>query len=418
MRHALVVLHRYAGLLLAVFMVIVALTGSLLAFSTSIERLIAPELFAPHPTGTPLDPPTLIARGQALDSRIEVMGVSVKDGDRAQLQFVPRIDPATGQRYRLDFNQIFIDPFTGLGLGRRRLGDLSQGRINWMPFILDLHMNLVMPRRYGGQLLGWVALLWTLDCFVALYLTFPGWPAVPSTGAARHWLSRWWTFWWVKWDRSAFRLNFDLHRAGGLWVWALMLMFAWSSVYLNLHWVYAPVTRAVLDYPANDNNMSGGPPRLPKPLIRPALNWRQAQERATAELSKAGLALVRVESLSYSPASGIYTYRVATDRDFQTVGGRTYVMVHGDTGLLERIRMPAGHHSGLTFTNWIYALHMANVFGLPYRIVVFLSGLVLTLLSVTGIYIWWKKRAFRRHIASRTEPQRASPEVGTPVSVL
>lgn len=102
MRHVLVVLHRYAGLLLAVFMVIVALTGSLLAFSTSIERRIAPELFAPHPTGTPLDPPTLIVRGQALDSRIEVMGVSVKDGDRAQLQFVPRIDPATGQRYRLD----------------------------------------------------------------------------------------------------------------------------------------------------------------------------------------------------------------------------------------------------------------------------------------------------------------------------
>ena len=399
MRKILVVLHRYAGLVLAAFMVIVGITGSLLAFRVEIERLIAPQMFASGRTGVPLDAATLIERAQGVDPRVQVVGVELKDEGRAQLIFVPKVDPATGRRFSLDFTQVFVNPYTGAELARRRFGDLSQGLINVMPFVRQLHGELALPRGQGGPLLGWIALLWTLDCFVALYLTFPRWHALNAPDTGPGWLARWEPAWLVAWRRSAFRLNFDLHRAGGLWTWLLLLMFAWSSVYLNLHWVYAPITGAVLDYPANDNNMRGGPPRLAKPLNDPPLDFHQAQDRAAAELTKAGLSFVRVESLSYSPASGVYTYRVATNKDIQTVGGRTYVLVHGDTGTLERLRLPSGQHSGLTFTNWIYALHMANVFGLPYRIVVFLVGLVMTVLSVTGVYLWWKKRGFRRAIA-------------------
>nr|WP_306306218.1 PepSY domain-containing protein [Methylomonas koyamae] len=51
----------------------------------------------------------------------------------------------------------------------------------------------------------------------------------------------------MKWRGSAYRINFDLHRAGGLWLWLLLLVFAWSSVYMNLSdSVYAPVTRTLV----------------------------------------------------------------------------------------------------------------------------------------------------------------------------
>lgn len=406
MRGILVILHRYAGLVMAVFMVIVGITGSLLAFRTEIERVIAPQLFAAERSGTPLDVATLLDRAANIDPRIQVLSIDVKDEGRAQLGFIPRVDPATGKRFPLEFTQVFVNPYTGAELVRRRYGDLSQGWVNFMPFVRQLHGELVLPRSTGGPLLGWIALLWTLDCFAALYLTLPRWHAHGRAHSGPTWFARWAPAWLVTSQRSAFRLNFDLHRAGGLWTWLFLLMFAWSSVYLNLHWVYAPATRAVLDYPANDNNMSGGPPRLAKPLTAPALNWHQAQERAAAELTKAGLRLVRVESLSYSAASGIYTYRVATNKDFQTIGGRTYVLVDGNTGALNRIRLPSGQYSGLTFTNWIYALHMANVFGLPYRILVFIVGFVMTLLSVTGVYIWWKKRRFRLFSAGRVKRDR------------
>ena len=58
-------------------------------------------------------------------------------------------------------------------------------------------------------------------------------------------------------------------------------------------------------------------------------------------------------------------------------------------------------HSGNTITNWLFALHMGTVFGLPYRILACALGLVVAMLSGTGVYIWWKERKSRKFSATR-----------------
>lgn len=52
------------------------------------------------------------------------------------------------------------------------MGDISQGVINLMPFLYRLHQSLVLGK-LGTTLLGVISLLWLVDCFVGLYLTFP-----------------------------------------------------------------------------------------------------------------------------------------------------------------------------------------------------------------------------------------------------
>ncbi|PWB81386.1 MAG: hypothetical protein C3F11_15465, partial [Methylocystaceae bacterium] len=60
-------LHRWIGLAMTAFLVVVALSGSLLAFNTELERVFAPRLFAePRPGQTPLDLATLAERAQAI----------------------------------------------------------------------------------------------------------------------------------------------------------------------------------------------------------------------------------------------------------------------------------------------------------------------------------------------------------------
>jgi uncharacterized iron-regulated membrane protein len=59
--------------------------------------------------------------------------------------------------------------------------------------------------------------------------------------------------------------------------------------------------------------------------------------------------------------------------------------------------MPSGLHASVTAREWMSALHMAAIWGWPYRVFVALMGLVITGLSVTGIYVWWRKRRARRH---------------------
>jgi len=62
------------------------------------------------------------------------------------------------------------------------------------------------------------------------------------------------------------------------------------------------------------------------------------------------------------------------------------------TGRLLVFRLPTWQASGDTISSWITTLHIAFLWGVPFRIVITLAGLAVALLSVTGILIWWKKR--------------------------
>ncbi|HMK89464.1 MAG TPA: PepSY-associated TM helix domain-containing protein, partial [Methylocystis sp.] len=294
------------------------------------------------------------------------------------------------------------DPWTGEELGRRRPGDLSEGLVNLMPFIWGLHITLELGG-WGVWILGIVALVWTIDCFVGFYLTLP----VSSSAFWR----RWKPAWLVKWKAGAYRFNFDLHRAGGLWLWPMLLIFAWSSVMLNLYQVYDWATGAVFDYMP----LSGHPERMrPHP---PRLDFRAAVatgERLMAEqAAKHGFKVER--PIEFYRMGDVYTYLVKSSRDIRDKLGLTTLTFDAVTGELISLDFPTGQHSGNTVTNWLRALHMADVFGLPYRIFVCALGLVITMLSITGAYIWWKKRKARRHLQSRPSAVRdAETQVAPP----
>ncbi|MGH7879449.1 MAG: PepSY-associated TM helix domain-containing protein [Candidatus Binataceae bacterium] len=394
-RHVFIWLHRWTGLAMAGFLIVVGVTGSLLAFKSELEHLISPHLFAtPRPGVAPLDLATLAERAGPLVPQGQVASVTFAEPDQVRVGFSPRKDPATGKPYDLGFNQFFVDPWTGEELGRRRHGDISQGSINLIPFIYTLHYALALGMP-GIWVLGIVALVWTLDCFVGFYLTLP----VSSNAFWRRWESAW----LIKRPARAFRLNFDLHRASGLWLWPILLIFAWSSVYMNL-WdaVYTWATLAVLEYKAHWSELAP----LPQPLENPRLDFRSALatgERLMAEQATShGFSVRRPVSLSFDSTDGVYHYTVRSSRDIEDrdkdafFGGRTELYFDARSGVLRLLLLPTGQYSGNTVTTWLYHLHMANVFGLPWRIFVCVLGLAITMLSVTGIYIWWKKRRARK----------------------
>ncbi|WP_018267994.1 PepSY-associated TM helix domain-containing protein [Methylosinus sp. LW4] len=398
MRGFFVFLHRWAGLAMAAFLVVVGLTGSLLAFNTELERVFAPQLFAtPRIDAPPLGLAALASRAEAQVPQGRVISVTYAEPDQVSISFAPRQNPQTQAPYDLGFTEFFVDPWTGAELGRRRRADLSEGLVNLMPFIYDLHWRLMLG--VAGQLiLGIVATIWTLDCFVAFYLTFP-----PTT---KSFVRRWKPAWLVKRNAGFYRLNFDLHRAGGLWLWAALFVFAWSSVMMNLRpFVYEPVMRSLFDFHSSLDLYLALPKRAYRP---PMLDWRAAQEtgeRLIAEQSAIrGFAIGKALALSYLEEANAYIYEVRGGRDLferSPKGGGTYVMLDGDDGHLIEASEPTGEHVGNTIESWLYALHMARIFGLPYRLFVCALGLALTALSATGVYIWWKKRGARRFHARR-----------------
>jgi uncharacterized iron-regulated membrane protein len=335
-------------------------------------------------------------------ARIE--GVSFTQPDQVSVSFVARINPETNRPYDLGFTELFIDPWTGKELGRRTNGDLKEGLINLMPFIYDLHWRLVLGD-FGQWTMGIVAVIWTIDCFNGFYLTFPN----SWTGFWR----RWKPAWLIKSGASTYRLNFDLHRASGLWLWAILFIFAWSSVMMNIRFpVYDWVTRAVFDYQSPFDAFT------PKqtPTLTPRLDWKAAQTTAERLLSeqaiKHHITIGEPISLSYFSDNGSYFYEARGSRDvFERApkGGSTFVMFDGNSGALKEFSQPTGEHNGNTVESWLYALHMARVFGRPYQIFVCLLGLVIVVLSVTGVYIWLKKRNAR--LASQVKRAQLEVEI-------
>jgi uncharacterized iron-regulated membrane protein len=395
-RGLLVVVHRWAGLAVAGFVLVAGLTGALLAWFDELEVALVPELMlvvAPSAQARPLDALSLaeIVRAQLpAGATLPWIPLHVESGRTLRMGVVAREGVA------LAYDEVFVDPYSGRVLGERMWGDVTQGTKNVMTFIYRLHYALALGAA-GATLLGVVALMWTLDCVVGFYLTLP--PHRSRTG--RSWLRRWRVAWKLRPRAGAYKVTFDLHRAGSLWTWALLFVLAWSSVAFNLASVYAPVTRHLLGMQSAQSDRAHVP-RLQRPRLEPALAPHAALVRARALMAQQaaarGFSVQREDWLGYETARGLYTYITTTDRDIrERYGGNTRLFFDGDSGEFKGLYLPTGEAAGDTVTTWITALHMAALWGWPLKLVVCAMGLVAAALSVTGVLVWWRKRAARRH---------------------
>ena len=365
-REASILLHRYTGLLTAAFLIMVGLTGSILDFQSKIDRLLNPELHVLNPPHRPpLDLATLAERAEASDPHLRVSYFWVDD-DQVHMIVGGRTDPATGKKYELGYGDLILDPWSGAILGKEGMEEEwhrpDPWRRRFFPFIYSLHTSLATNTGTGWTIVGIVALLWTLDSFVGFYLTLPR-----STGP--FW-RRWRQAWKVKWNASSMRVHFDLHRAGGLWLWPLLFIFGWSSIMLGLRGVYEPIMKHAFDYVSLDDQIAKN--SLPKPLETPALNWRQAQatgERAMAEQSKLHhFTIQRPYGMSYVDAYGGYFYCVYSSLDFRGHGWDTSVLIDGNTGRLRSVDLARGQHFGNSISTLLWGIHYGDLRDwLPYR---------------------------------------------------
>lgn len=404
MRRALVWVHRVAGLFMAAFLLVAGLTGALLAWYHEADAAFNPALTRvepPHVGAQPLSPLELRERVQARypEALAYFVLLDRAPGEAAMFFLRTRADAPPGTD--LPKNQVFMDPYTGQWLGDRSWGALDEGWRHVMPFVYRLHSDLALGG-FGHHLFGVVALLWTLDCFVGAWLTLPARRAGRTGPPQPGWWARWRRAWLVRWRGGAFKLNFDLHRAGGLWTWGLLFVFAWSSVAFNLGEVYYPVMKALLP---SQETQAGAAPARARGEVMP---WEQALatgRRHMAEFAEArGFAVLHEHRLSYDPRRGQYNYRVKSDRDIRLRRPTTMVSFDAASGLLASRYAPTGEAVGDTVTTWLLTLHLADIGGRPYQAATSLIGLVVAMLGLTGVYVWWKKRRARRAGPGMAQP--------------
>ena len=422
-RQFFVFIHRWAGLAMMVFLVIVGLTGSVLAFREELDTWLNPELLTVANRDAPLlDGFELREKAAALypDERFNDVPLHIEPDRSVRFSHMPGMKPDDNMMEKMV--EFYLDPYTGEKLGERPIwSGPTFERKNLISFLYRLHFSLATPWRWpevgnhsiGAFILGIIALVWTIDCFIAFYLTFPlRWRLLrDGLRPAKSWWGRWRTAWLIKTNAGFYRLNFDIHRAFGLWTWAMLFVFAWSSVALNLGEVYAPTMKLL--FGSTEQAASAAAPA--KLVETPALGFREAYTRGSAllraEAELRRLAIQRENSLSLSRDAGVYTLSARSSGDV-TKTGLTAVSFDADTGELREASFPgeAPQSIGDAITSWLIWLHVAAVFGLPMQILVCIIGLVITALCASGIYIWWKKRKARRFRNKSPTPLEATAQ--------
>lgn len=417
-RQFFVLMHRYVGLVMTVFLVVAGFTGIFLAFYTELDQWVNRDMTHITPlngSAKKIDPFTLREMMAERYPQAEFKRVDLnpfEPNHAARFYLDPKLDPITKKPYDFENDEIYINPYTGAKTGERKWGDISQGVKNLMPFLYRLHYSLALGT-VGTYAFGIIALLWAIDCFVGAYLTFPAKQKqrirrctfVQKLQQVADWFARWKKSWKVRWGGGFYKVNFDFHRAGGLWLWAMLFVIAWSSVAFNLQEVYRPVTQALFD----TQKESADFPKLNQPLLEPDLDYREAYNIAKAlalEQAKSGhFDILEESSIRYDASHGIYEYRFRTNLDVSEEYGQTNLLIDANTGKLLMTYFPTGAASGNTITTWIVNIHMAAFWGLPMQIFISIMGLVVTGLSITGVYIWLKKRRSRQHVMQQNHRQ-------------
>jgi uncharacterized iron-regulated membrane protein len=410
MRAFATLLHRYAGLLIAAFLFVSGITGAVISWDHELDDLLNPTLMEAKASGPAIPSLELAERIEARHPQVRVTYLPLapeEPGKSLPFGVSPRVDPQTNRLYEPGFNQVFIDPASGEELGKREWGAVWPiTKETFVSFLYVLHYSLHLPEmwgidRWGIWLLGIIAMIWTIDCFTGFYLTLPPRKraqlvrGTDEPVAGRTWWQRWKPAWLVRWRAGATKLNFDLHRAFSLWTWGLLFIVAFTAFSLNLYSeVFYPMMSKVSE--VTPSPFDTRPPNDKHDPIEPTRSYEQVFADARVEAAKRGWT-TPAGSAFYVPEWGIYAVEFFGPGDGHGAGGVGHPRLYfdGRTGELLGDFQPWRGTAADLFVQAQFPLHSGRILGLPGRIAISAIGLVVALLSVTGVVIWLKKRSAR-----------------------
>ncbi len=422
-RKVLGLLHRWAGLFIAVFLTISGITGAIISWDHELDEWLNPHLFDSKAEGDFKPALDLVRIVEAADPRVQVtfFPIQQEKGHNAAISVEPRIDPKTGQLIDVKYNQVFVDPVSGEIAGKRYWGKISLSSEDILPFLYKLHYSMHIPDfagidRWGYWFMGIIAIVWTIDCFVGFYLTLPARRAANAlaltgaeSGSRKTWWERWQPAWKIKRGASSYRLNLDLHRAFGLWLWIILFIVAFSSISMNMaDLVVRPIisTFATLTPDPFDDVI----PTDQTKQIAPDLSWEQAIEVASKDAQRRGWTEPPGGAF-YGRLQGLYGVTFYNPGEEHGTNGMTKMLFFdGRDGAAAGGRVPWEGTPADVFMQLQFPLHSGRIAGLPGRILISAIGLVVAMLSITGIVVWAKKRSARvarRNTFAAGEPQAA-----------
>ena len=353
--------HLWVGIILTLYLIVIGVTGSILVFRPELEWLCGLKPWQRIRAAGPIaDIATVVENLKAAYPRSHIVSVETPSEDNAT--FVAVVEG----RGRI---KVACSPQEG-----KVLGEFPRGP-NWLDFVQELHVSLLIPRRGLGRMWNGVGAAFLLLLNATGMVIW--WPGIRNWRRALK----------VDFQRNWRRINFDLHVSVGFWTILIASFWAVSGVYFG--W-----PRQIFQFV---NSLS--------PVIT-----------------------ARPPSISVTP------YSDASELDLRALVQQAYKIDPGTQlggiefpygrraplGILMRRRNSPGYeymdtvyfnpYSGEYISTWRYGLnqslgdwivwsqiplHFGTYWGLGVKVVWAAAGLAIPLLAITGLLMYWN-RALRR----------------------
>lgn len=345
-RRTLFTLHLWTALIAGALLLLLGVTGAILAFEEPVDHALNPGLFYVHPQGTALPASALLDRvRQNYPGKRATMLMFGKAPDLATVATVPGV------------GSVFIDPYSG------RINGVRKSNKYFTQTVHQLHIRLLMGDT-GSRILGVAGLVLVFLTLSGIYLW---WPLKRVTVAG---------------GKSWRRFNFDLHHAAGFYSSVFLFILSFTGVMIAFDDYTVPAMYSITHSEALDAETES----TPVPNVRPI---SPDQAIATALATIPGTQLVSL--MPPLGPSGAYRIAVHFPED-RTPGGRSTVYIDQFSGSVLSFQNSRTAPGGTRLVNLNRALHTGDIGGLPTKIIACLASLAVIVQAFTGVVMWWKRR--------------------------
>jgi len=348
----------YAGLFTAPILILAAVTGALYVFIDELKPLMYPRLMlAADPTATPKPLDELVAdvRRQMPDARVTFAAEQVASDRTVE------IGVKTGDQ----FGTALVEPSSGAIAG------VYHEHGSFFGIVLDLHRRLMLGKT--GRTFVELAVSWGVVLLITgVYLWWPRKTGRATAGGRGVWRPR---------LSGSFRTVLrDWHAVVGFYSVPTAAFILVTGLFFTSFFgqTYNRISKVTGSAPAD-------PPQSTPVPGRPEISVAAALAAADGLLPGAGPRRVLF------PQKPTESLKVAR-RDTSNPTWKTTVHLDAwsgavlaapgwdDASLMQKVRLS------------VYPIHVGSIFGVPTKILALVTCLALVLMTVTGVWMWWRRR--------------------------
>lgn len=363
-------LHVWLALSIGLIFVVAGLSGSIIAFDHAIDERLNPELLlvadnAPTQPRLSYDAMLATARLHAAEQELYVSGLQApRLPNSTQMFWMRPLDKSAGWTTY----ELFIHPYSGAVLGQRVWGDY------FTSFMYMFHHTLWLGKT-GKLILGYSAIGMLVMLFSGLYVW---WPRGQGDKRWSHALK-------IKRKAGILRRLLDFHRVAGIYGMLALVVVVFTGIYAVFPEFFREAVGAT-------------------PPLRAEAHSQPSQADLSVEKAISRMEAVQPESrfsrIYFGNAGEDVLLTLSTPDDPRAEHGYNRLTLDAATGELREQRRWSTADTSDRFFGWMFPLHSGDAFGQTGRIIVLLTGLLPTVLMLTGTWRWIRKlrhgRALRK----------------------